>query len=59
MDLGNLGVNIKLMVKLNGNAKVVARFNANSDYANLNCNRDSDNSNSTLGITCWTLGHNQ
>lgn len=31
----------------------VARFNANSDYANLNCNRNPDNANSSLGITHW------
>jgi len=31
----------------------VARFYANSDYANLNCRNNSDNSNSTLGITYW------
>jgi retron-type reverse transcriptase len=31
----------------------VARFYANSDYANLNCNENADYSNSTLGITHW------
>mgnify|MGYP001604238115 CR=1 FL=1 len=29
----------------------VARFNANSDRANLNCNRNADNRNASLGIT--------
>ena len=38
------------MVEFNGNAIRVARFYADSDYANLNCNRDSDNSNSNLEI---------
>lgn len=28
----------------------VARFNANSDRANLNCNRDPGSSNDSLGI---------
>jgi len=28
----------------------VARFNANSDRANLNCNRNPSNRNSELGI---------
>ncbi len=31
--------------------KTVARFNANSDRANLNCNRNHDNANASLGIT--------
>ncbi len=39
------------MVKLNEYATYVARFNANSDYVNLNTNRNSDNSNSNLEIT--------
>ncbi len=39
------------MVKLNEDAILIARFYANSDYANLNCNEDSSNSNSNLGIT--------
>lgn len=52
MSLGNSGVKIKIMVELDENAKLVARFYANSDYANLNCNRNSDNSNSNLEITC-------
>jgi len=52
MNLGNSGVKLKVMVKLNENAKIVARFYANSDYANLNCNRNSDDSGSGLGITC-------
>ncbi len=38
------------MVKMNGDAIRVARFYANSNYANLNCNRNSDNSNSNLEI---------
>lgn len=54
-SLGNSGANIKVMVILNENAKLVARFNVNSNYANLNCNMNSDNSNSNLGITCWSL----
>jgi len=33
----------------------VARFNANSDRANLNCNRNPSNSNDGLGITCFPL----
>ena len=48
MKVGNSGVNIKPMVKLNGNAKIVARFYADSYYANLNCSRNSGNSNSNL-----------
>ena len=35
--------------------QLVARFNANSDRANLNCNRNPSNTNARLGITC-TLG---
>jgi len=38
------------MVGLNENATLVARFYANSDYANLNCNENPSNSNSNLGI---------
>ena len=34
----------------------VARFDANSDRANLNCNRDPDNSNSSLGIAHLNIG---
>lgn len=50
MILGKSGEKIKIMVKFNENTTRVARFYANSNYANLNCNRDSDNSNSTLEI---------
>ncbi len=50
MTFGKLGEKIKVMVKMNENAIRVARFYANSNYANLNCNRNSDNSNSTLEI---------
>ena len=50
MKLGNSRVKTKTMVELNEDAISVARFYANSDYANLNCNRNSDNSNSTLEI---------
>ena len=45
------------MVKLGGFATSAARFNANSDMANLNCNDDPQNSksekdeNASLGIT--------
>ena len=45
------------MVKLDGFATSVARFNADSDRANLNCNEDPQNSksdkdeNASLGIT--------
>jgi len=49
--LGKLGTNIKLTVLLDEFAILVARFNANSDRANLNCNRNPSNSNSSLGIT--------
>ncbi len=38
------------MVKINEDAIRVAGFYAVSNYANLNCNRNSDNSNSTLEI---------
>ena len=48
MSMGNSGAKVKVMVELNENAKIVARFYANSDYADLNCNRYSDNSNSSL-----------
>ena len=47
----------KVMVILNGFARTVARFRANSDRANLNCNENPDNSKSyqdeigSLGIT--------
>ena len=34
----------------------VARFNADSDRANLNCNRNPTNTNASLGIT-YPLGH--
>lgn len=50
------------MVKLDESATAVARFNANSDRANLNCNRNPQNSKSYkdeiagLGIT-QVLGH--
>jgi len=50
-------VKSKVAVILNDCAKTVARFNANSDRANLNCNWDPSNTNSNLGITC-PLGHN-
>ncbi|KKN45001.1 hypothetical protein LCGC14_0687620 [marine sediment metagenome] len=50
MKLGNSRVKTKTMVELNEDAISVARFYANSDYANLNCNRNSGNSNSTLEI---------
>lgn len=33
---------------------IIARFYANSDYANLNCNRNSGNSNSNLEIALKT-----
>jgi len=36
----------------------VARFNANSNRANLNCNRNPDNRNDELGITQASLGNN-
>jgi len=36
-------------------ATSVARFNANSDRANLNCNRNPENSNASLEIA--QLGH--
>ena len=39
------------MVKLNETATTVARFNANSDRARLNCNRNPDNTDAGLGIT--------
>ena len=39
------------MVGFNEDAILVARFYSNSDYCNLDCNRDSDNSNSNLEIT--------
>lgn len=45
------------MVKLDGSATSVARFNANSDRSNFNCNRDLQNSkskkdeNASFGIT--------
>ena len=42
----------KSMVKISdGFATTVARFNANSDRVNLNCNRDPQNSNEELGMT--------
>lgn len=50
MTFGKSGERIKVMVKFNEDATRVSRFYANSDYANLNCNRNSDNSNSTLEI---------
>jgi len=31
-------------------AKIVARFNANDNRANLNCNRNPSNADSDLGI---------
>ncbi len=51
MVLGKLGVNTKLVVQLDKFANSVARFNANSNRANLNCNRNPTNSNASLGIT--------
>lgn len=45
-------------MRLNENAILVARFYANSDYANLNCNEDSSNYNSNLGITLTLRQHN-
>jgi len=54
MTFGKSGGKIKIMVKFNEDATRVARFYANSDYANLNCNRNSGNTNSTLEIA---LGH--
>lgn len=39
------------MVELDETATTVARFNANSDRARLNCNRNPDNTNPGLGIT--------
>jgi len=39
------------MVLLDKFANSVARFNANSNRANLNCNRNPTNENSSLGIT--------
>jgi RNA-directed DNA polymerase len=44
-------MNTKFTVSLDEFAKLVARFNANSDRANLNCNRNPSNSNASLGIT--------
>ena len=39
-------------------ATLIARFDANSDRADLNCNRDPDNSNPSLGIAYRiALGH--
>ncbi|MEK6915980.1 MAG: hypothetical protein AABW89_05575 [Nanoarchaeota archaeon] len=38
-------------VILNELATTVARFNANSDRANLNCNEGPANRNAELGIT--------
>ncbi len=40
----------KLAVQLGVCATIVARFNVDSDRANLNCNREPSNSNSSLGI---------
>lgn len=40
------------MVILDDCAMAVARFNANSDRANLNCNRNPSNTNGGLGIAC-------
>ncbi len=45
-------MNIKSAVLLNECATSVARFNADSDRANLNGNRNPQNANSRLGITC-------
>jgi len=55
--LGKFRMNAKIIVKLNEDAKAVARFWANSDRVNLNCNRNPQNSKSKkdwitgLGIT--------
>ena len=43
---------LKVMVKrLMDLLYAVARFRANSDRANLNCNRNPTNTNDALGIT--------
>lgn len=61
-DLGEVRVNTKVMVKLDEFATSVARFNANSDRVNFNCNEEPQNSkseqdeNGRLGITQVTLG---
>ncbi|MBS3089646.1 hypothetical protein J4461_02060 [Candidatus Pacearchaeota archaeon] len=48
--MGKLGANIRVAVILNGSATTVARFNANSDRTNLNCNRNPTNSYARLGV---------
>ncbi len=55
-------MNTKVMVRLDETATTVARFRANSDRANLNCNEDPANSKSKkdeiarLGMTQYILG---
>ena len=50
-------MNVQVMVRLGGSATTVARFNANTDRVNLNCNRNLQNSksqgdeNPAFGIT--------
>ena len=46
------------MVILDDCAMAVARFNANSDRANLNCNRNPSNTNGGLGIACPLRDYN-
>ena len=55
MTFGKSREKLKILVKFNENVIRVARFYANSDYANLNCNRNADNSNSTLEIALWGI----
>ncbi len=45
-------MNIKPMVQLDGFAKLVAWFNANSNRAYFNCDGNDSNRNASLGITC-------
>lgn len=53
--MGKQGANAKFVVgeisKFGEFATTVARFNADSDRSNLNCNRNPDNQNASLGIT--------
>src|SRR3989338_8632211 len=46
-------MNSHVMVKLHESATAVARFNANADRTNLNCNRNPQNSKSLKRRDCY------
>ena len=50
MTFGKSGEKFKVLVKFNENVIRVARFYANSDYANLDCGGYSGDSDSALGV---------